>query len=67
MRKGELMDKNDVKNRFEKISGGMSGNAVIIDKETGIEYLFSAGSGGGGGLTVLLDRSGKPKINQDYH
>jgi len=66
MRKGELMDKNDVKNRFEKISGGMSGNAVIIDKETGIEYLFSAGSGGGG-LTVLLDRSGKPKINQDYH
>ncbi len=65
MRKGELMDKNDVKNRFEKISGGMSGNAVIIDKETGIEYLFSAG--GGGGLTVLLDRSGKPKINQDYH
>jgi hypothetical protein len=40
MRKGELMDKNDVKNRFEKISGGMSGNAVIIDKETGIEYLF---------------------------
>lgn len=39
MRKGEIMDKNDVKNRFEKISGGMSGNAVIIDKETGIEYL----------------------------
>ncbi|RZI49873.1 xylan 1,4-beta-xylosidase [Lactococcus kimchii] len=60
------MDKNDVKQRFEKISGGLSGMAVIVDKETGIEYLFCAGSGGGGGLSVLLDREGKPKIHQNY-
>ena len=60
------MDKNDVKNRFETIkSGGLSGNEIVVDKETGIEYLFHY-SGNAGGLSVLVDRNGKPKVNADY-
>lgn len=60
------MDKNDVKTRFESFSAGiMSENKIIVDKETGIEYLFHA-EGYAGGLTVLLDRDGKPKINRGY-
>ena len=52
--------------RFVKVysqSGGFSGNsmAIYVDKETGVNYLFSA-SGYAGGLTVLLDRNGKPVI-----
>lgn len=34
---------------------------AIIDKETGVNYLFSW-DGYAGGLTVLLDREGKPII-----
>ena len=52
--------------RFVKVysqSGGLTGNsmAIYVDKETGVNYLFSA-SGYAGGLTVLLDRNGKPVI-----
>ena len=44
-------------------SGGLTGNSMVIyvDKETGVNYLFSA-CGYAGGLTVLLDRNGKPVI-----
>ena len=53
-------------NRFVKTysqSGGFSGNymAVYVDRQTGVNYLFS-GSGYAGGMTVLLDRDGKPII-----
>ena len=43
--------------------GGFSGNymAVYVDKQTGVNYLFS-GSGYAGGMTVLVDREGKPII-----
>lgn len=34
---------------------------VLIDKETGVNYLFYM-DGYGGGLTPLLDRDGKPVI-----
>jgi len=34
---------------------------IIIDKETGINYLF-AHYGYGGGLTPLLDKDGKPIV-----
>ena len=52
--------------RFVKVysqSGGLTGNSMVIyvDKETCVNYLFSA-SGYAGGLTVLLDRNGKPVI-----
>ncbi len=34
---------------------------ILVDKETGVNYIF-AQNGNGGGLTVLLDKDGKPVI-----
>jgi len=36
---------------------------VLVDKETGVNYLFVQ-SGYAGGLTPLLDAGGKPVITQ---
>ena len=41
--------------------GAMSSCAIIVDKQTGVNYLFAT-SGYAGGLTPLLDREGKPVI-----
>lgn len=50
--------------RFEVIlneGGGLSGPSrqILLDTETGVQYLF-AHSGYAGGLTVLVDRDGRP-------
>ncbi|MBQ9150608.1 MAG: xylan 1,4-beta-xylosidase [Clostridia bacterium] len=34
---------------------------VLVDRETGVNYLWTA-SGYAGGLTVLLDAEGKPVV-----
>lgn len=48
--------------RFEKIYSQSAGSIeVLVDKETGVNYLFRS-SGYAGGLTVLLDKDGKPII-----
>ena len=48
--------------RFEKIYGQDMGSTEIwVDKETGVNYLWTA-SGYAGGLTVMLDRDGKPIV-----
>ena len=52
--------------RFLKVysqSGGLAGNNMVIyvDKETGVNYLFSC-SGYAGGLTPLLNRDGTPVV-----
>ena len=48
--------------RFEKIYSQNAGSTVILlDKETGVQYLFHS-TGYSGGLTPLLDREGKPVI-----
>lgn len=48
--------------RFEKIySQGMGSIEIWVDKETGVNYLYRQ-SGYGGGMTVLLDKDGKPVI-----
>ena len=48
--------------RFEKVySQGAGSTAILVDKETGVHYLFHS-SGYAGGLTVLLDADGKPVI-----
>jgi len=48
--------------RFVKTySQDMGSTTILVDKETGINYLFTS-SGYAGGLTVLLDREGKPII-----
>ena len=48
--------------RFEKIySQDLGCTEIWVDKETGVNYLYHA-SGYSGGLTVLLDKDGKPVI-----
>ena len=42
----------------------MTDALVIVDKETGVNYLFVC-RGYGGGLTPLLDANGKPIITKD--
>ena len=43
--------------------GGFADNLmqIWVDRETGVNYLYSA-SGYSGGLTVLLDKDGKPVV-----
>ena len=49
--------------RFVRIhSENMGGEQIIVDKVTGVNYLFVT-SGYAGGLTVLLGRDGKPVIS----
>ncbi len=48
--------------RFEKAySQGVGSVEIWIDKETGVNYLYRSG-GYGGGLTVLVDNTGKPIV-----
>lgn len=54
------MEKRFVKSYTQ---GGFAENLmqIWVDQKTGVNYLYSA-SGYSGGLTVLLDREGKPVI-----
>lgn len=48
--------------RFERIYVQSMGSMEIwVDKETGVNYLYRQ-SGYAGGLTVLLDKDGKPIV-----
>jgi hypothetical protein len=47
---------------WEKAQSGLLKQAtILIDKETGVNYLFVQ-EGYAGGLTPLLDKDGKPLI-----
>ena len=49
--------------RFVKVySQSMGSMQIWVDKETGVNYLYRQ-DGYAGGLTVLLDREGKPVIS----
>ena len=49
--------------RFIKVhSEAMGGRMILVDKFTGVNYLFVS-SGYAGGLTPLLDREGKPIVS----
>ena len=41
--------------------GEMSCGEIWVDKETGVNYLYFA-QGYGAGLTVLVDKDGKPVV-----
>ena len=56
-------DRLDIKER-EGVSL-MTDVLVIVDKETGVNYLYVC-RGYGGGLTPLLDSEGKPVITKWY-
>lgn len=52
----------DKQKRFEKVyTQGLGTMEIWVDTETGVNYLYRSG-GYGGGLTVLLDREGKPVV-----
>ncbi|OLU36239.1 DUF6440 family protein [Ileibacterium valens] len=36
---------------------------ILVDTETGVNYLVCTNSGSGTGMTVLLDREGNPVIS----
>lgn len=60
-----MFDKDSEK-RFKEIykEGTTTGNRIIVDKETGVHYLFSW-SGYAGGITPLLDKDGKSVIKSN--
>lgn len=50
------------KERFIRVhSENMGAEQIVVDRETGVNYLFVQ-TGYAGGLTVLLDQYGKPVI-----
>lgn len=50
--------------KFIKQKGTMTSSPmIVVDNETGVNYLF-VGSGYAGGLSPLLDRNGKPIITK---
>ena len=53
-----------MKNRFVRVEEDVVIN-VYVDTETGIEYALYHGSDKGG-LTVILNPDGTPRINKDY-
>ena len=46
---------------FTEKEGVMEGARIIVDTETGVQYLICV-NGYGGGVTPLLDKDGKPAI-----
>lgn len=59
-----MSKKND---RFERVysQGALDGTQIWVDRETGVNYVYHF-SGNSGGLTVLVDREGKPVISTVY-
>lgn len=53
--------------RFEIIEkeGFMEGTRIIVDTETGVQYLMAHWTNIGG-LTVLVDKDGKPLLDPRY-
>jgi hypothetical protein len=66
--KGNILKKEviflDYKIRFIRVfDQHRFGNiAIWVDRETGVNYLSYDNEGKGGGLTVLLDKDGKPVV-----
>lgn len=48
--------------RFHIIEGSYDSQAILVDTETGVEYLWIRATGYTGGITVLIDHEGKPII-----
>ena len=47
--------------QIQQKEGTFAGCKIIVDSETGVNYLFSW-DGYAGGITALLDKDGKPII-----
>lgn len=53
--------------RFKKVysQGSVTTTEIWVDTETGVNYVYHT-AGSSGGLTVLLDRDGKPVITNEF-
>ncbi len=54
--------------RFEMSMVQQSGagmTSVITDRKTGVQYLLAVSPNLGSGMTVLVDRDGKPLLSED--
>ena len=51
--------------RFEVLyrQGSLTSYKIILDRETGVQYLMTT-DGYAGGLTPLLDREGRPIVSR---
>lgn len=66
MKKEKLFGKNEEKRfRVDEEQGLLTNYRIIVDNETGVNYLFVA-SGEAGGITPLLDKDGKPIVTPVY-
>lgn len=50
---------------FTEKKGISQGTHIIVDKETGVQYLLAHWANIGG-LTVLVDKDGKPLLDERY-
>ena len=55
----------EFKDAEQKRALSASWTQIIIDTKTGVQYLYVR-SGYGGGLTVLVDKDGKPLLAPGY-
>ena len=55
----------DTRFEFTEKKGWSEGARIIVDKETGVQYLMAHWANVGG-LTVLVDRDGKPLLDPRY-
>lgn len=60
---GKIMGKDDKRFIWLKSEGFLKETRIIIDTETGVNYLFVQ-EGYSGGLTPLIDADGKPIITR---
>ena len=67
MKNQDEQETSDMENRFEFVekNGLMQGTRIIVDKETGVQYLLAHWTNVGG-LTVLVDQEGKPLLDPRY-
>ncbi|WP_125565931.1 DUF6440 family protein [Companilactobacillus insicii] len=64
-----MFNKNKKDKRFEvsvEESNGAHMMQVITDKTTGVQYLLGMYTNMGSGMTVLVDKDGKPLLNPEY-
>ncbi len=60
-------DEEKITDRFKRIytQGTFFGYTVLVDRTTGVNYLFVS-NGNSGGLSVLLDKDGKPIVTPQH-
>ena len=51
--------------RFQKIyhQGVLEVTEILVDRETGVQYLFHCSGGYAAGLAPLLDQDGRPVVS----